>query len=99
LSEGGAAQANILDFASDPVLSRTVKLGLLEIIVDENHGHHRIGRLVVRGEPNFARFTDFLQREPGVNEIDSIGIPVEGALPVASEYQNPIRLQFVPNKE
>ncbi len=99
ISNGGSAHADLLDFADDPVLSRAVKLGTLEIMVSENHGRHTVGSLVVRGGPKFSRFTDLTQREPGVNRIESVSFPMTGALPVASEYKNPEQFQFVPRKE
>ncbi|MDQ2842185.1 MAG: hypothetical protein M3Y72_14320 [Acidobacteriota bacterium] len=99
ISQEGAVHATVLDFANDPVLSRTVKLGILEIMLNEDRGRHTLGGLVIRGGPKFSRFTDPTQLEPGVNRIGSMSIPMEGALPVASEYQNPERLQFVPRKE
>ena len=99
ISNEGIVHAELLDFANDPVLSRAVKLGILVIMVDADHGHRKVGSLLIQDEPKFSRFVDPTQLEPGVNRIGSMSFPMAGAIPVASEYPDPERLQFVPKKE
>ncbi len=96
ISEGGRVQASAPDFANDPVLSRAVQLGILEITVEADHGRHVFGRLVVPGGMRAIQFTDLAERESTLNKMNRIGMSAREGLPVINGYQNPVWLQFLP---
>ncbi len=93
ISERKEVHASVPDFANDPVLIHAVKFGELEIAVDEDRGFHTLGNLFVPSGSKPGRSTDVVQN---VNQPSRMGMGVDGALSVVSEYPNPVRLQFVP---